>query len=114
MKANGSMRDMQRLDQLHSFLKERHPTYLLDYNIEICKPCKGTGLDIIVTNDGKDFGWDCNSLCKECNGVGFTNIDLGCGLPVEDKFLCRNCDGVGCIDCENEGLVDWVSHCMGR
>jgi hypothetical protein len=56
-KTNGSMRDMQRLDQLHSFLKERHPTYLLDYNIEICKPCKGTGLDIIVTNDGKDFGW---------------------------------------------------------
>ena len=92
---------------LYIFLKSRYKQYLDDNNIKICNKCGGHGLGNVKKFFHNDFSWDGKSFCETCKGVGFTDIPKK--IVVDDShFLCNNCYGGGCKDCNN-GIVDWIT-----
>jgi len=46
-----------------------------------------------------------NELCIECGGMGYTGFKKLAG-----EFVCRTCNGYGCMLCNNKGTVDWITH----
>ena len=100
----------RRADNLFKIFKNKPPEYFLKNSITMCKRCEGTGLSGGKNDIG--FIWDGTSFCEQCYGVGYMGI--GDAIQIDDvTFLCRNCNGVGCGNC-NKGVTDWVSHIMGR
>jgi len=87
------------------------PDEYVKSKVEMCKNCKGTGLDGVW--DNTNCGWNGTDYCDKCHGVGFINIDNKFKSLTDELFICQKCEGVGCNNCNNTGLVDWVGNVMG-
>lgn len=107
----------RRALNLYKFIKaisQKDPEYFERTGIAPCKSCNGTGLaGLWKSSDESDYGWDSGEYCRKCSGIGYTGI-ADDGQVDLLYYICKNCDGRGCIKCENNGIVDWVSHIMGR
>lgn len=64
-----------------------------------CIKCQGSGL-----STGINKMWDTHSYCDICKGDGYFYKEEN---MLNSRF-CPKCEGAGCNDCENKGLVDWV------
>jgi len=105
-----SFEEKQRSNNIFILLHTQSDEFLKKNDIARCVSCGGLG---IITEKGYEFNsWDGMSYCSKCEGTGFVGIKKGLQISKE-HFLCRNCDGSGCKKCKN-GIVDWVSHLMGR
>lgn len=84
--------------------------------IKICKDCNGTGLGGVweSSEGGEDHGWDTYNYCGICYGVGFINVDTKFEALSDTLFICNKCQGVGCIQCDYLGMVDWITHARGE
>ncbi|MFW9871729.1 MAG: hypothetical protein ACFFG0_01415 [Candidatus Thorarchaeota archaeon] len=106
MKLNVSK--MIRSNTIFVFLKNQTDEYLKENSISKCETCKNTGIK------GSGFSWNGTDFCEECEGIGFKGLEMTGGLQVGDTlYLCRNCAGLGCQKCNENGMVDWVGHAMG-
>lgn len=45
------------------------------------------------------------SQCSNCGGMGYIGFE-----KLRGEFVCRTCNGYGCIICDYKGTVDWVTH----
>lgn len=109
-----SLNQEKRALNLFKFLKIQDSNYFEETDIKPCKKCNGTGLAGIWKNhDGSDYGWESGEYCRYCSGIGYTGIADNGQVDLL-HYICRKCDGRGCIDCNYKGIVDWVSHIMGR
>ena len=68
-------------------------------DIKRCGHCNGTGYK---DKHQLDF-------CDICGGIGYRGFK-----KIEGEFVCRTCNGAGCIKCNNRGIVDWIAHANGR
>lgn len=101
---------INRGQTLYRFLKAQPENYFEETTIRPCKSCHGTGLGGIH-GELNDFSWDTYSYCNKCHGVGY--VGLAGTIQIDDiHYICKNCEGVGCIQCVN-GITDWVTHAMG-
>ena len=69
-------------------------------DIKICGHCGGIGF-----KDKVNF----SELCFNCGGIGYVGFK-----KIADQYVCRTCNGYGCILCNQTGVVDWISHANGR
>lgn len=69
-------------------------------DIKRCGHCGGTGLK---------NNYDMDNYCNYCGGVGYKGFK-----KLNNKFICRNCNGGGCSCCDKEGVVDWVDHLTSK
>jgi len=107
-------RQIIRANLFHVFLKKQSNVYFKEHKITKCEKCKQTGLGSLTLCADKTYAWDASSFCSECNGIGYLGIANG-GFTIDLlNFICRKCDGIGCKECEYDGIVDWVAHMMGR
>ena len=98
----------------HGILKKMDIHELAKNRIFTCNECKGTGLKgLYLTKYGKPIGWDCQSYCEKCEGIGFVG-NFKTRKITDQIFLCAKCYGDGCSQCNHKGIVDWVAHVMGR
>ena len=66
--------------------------------INPCGHCGGTGvIDKHILN-----------FCSNCGGVGYIGFKRLYG-----QYVCRSCNGSGCQKCNNNGVVDWITHARG-
>ena len=87
---------------------------LLEENdITKCEKCDGTGCGKITKLKVGGYSWDPTQYCNVCHGVGFLGLR---NLKTFDEklFICGECNGVGCQECDQTGFTDWVAHIMGR
>jgi len=114
MKLSG-VGDIKRANTFHIFFKKQTQEYLEEQSISICPDCEGTGLSNVqilrCLNDERS--WDGVSFCDECKGVGFLGVKGGLQVDLL-HYICRWCEGDGCVACGYEGIVDWIDHSMGR
>ena len=105
-----------RSDRFHSFLKKQPENYFKENNINLCKKCDGSGLDYIKSYDEEvDIfcsSWDTYNYCSYCNGIGYKGFKDDIQIDLLN-FICRDCNGIGCEECNNTGIVDWVTNMMG-
>lgn len=109
---NLTPQQVSRANRFHVILKAKDEEYLDENDIKKCDECNGTGLRYIELSDGSK-GWDTTGYCDECNGIGFKGVSNGFQVD-STSYICRLCDGIGCDECEHTGVVDWVTHLMGR
>ncbi|RLD63312.1 MAG: hypothetical protein DRI84_09835 [Bacteroidetes bacterium] len=114
---NLTEKQVARANRFHAILKTKGKEYFKENNIVPCSCCDKTGLRYTKMTDvnGEVYatGWDTSSFCNECNGIGYKGIANGFQIDILN-FICRNCDGIGCGECNHSGVVDWVTHMMGR
>jgi len=107
---------IHRANLFFVYLKKQTEEYLEENNISKCEKCKGVGLANVKIHQSESMtfsSWDGTSYCDYCNGIGFKGIQEK-GLQIDLlHYICRNCGGLGCKNC-NEGVVDWIDHSMGR
>jgi DnaJ-class molecular chaperone len=98
---------------LKNFMSMKPDEYV-ESKVEICSTCKGTGLGGVWGDvDSGNCSWNGTDYCDKCYGVGFINIDNKFRSLTDELFICQNCEGVGCNNCNHTGLVDWVGNVMG-
>ena len=68
-----------------------------------CDKCDGTGL-YGVNHHEQGASWDGISYCDKCDGTGYINWEKS-----EAFIVCDSCSGVGCLKCNNKGVVDWIT-----
>lgn len=107
-----SSEQVRKANLFHRFLKNQRKSYFKDSTINKCGHCNATGLSGTGKLVEGGFTWDTASYCSRCNGIGYIGI-AGHMKIDETHFICKHCDGIGCIRCKNEGLVDWVTNIMG-
>jgi DnaJ-class molecular chaperone len=101
-------RKIIRANTLFAFLNTQTKEFLIEHKLSRCEECNGRGIVMI-----SDF-WNGTDFCEECNGIGFKGLQIEGGLKVSDTlYLCKNCAGLGCHECEEKGVVDWIRHAMG-
>ena len=80
------------------------PDLLGRLNIHRCEKCDGKGIlneeSITILKDKK------TDDCPNCHGLGFVNIEFIKG----QYYLCRNCNGRGCYQCDFTGVIDWIDN----
>ena len=79
-----------------------------------CEYCDGSGLDGVWTNADGSHGWDGNSHCQKCKGLGYKSNGENKYQITDAVFICHNCGGKGCALCKNKGLTDWVTNAMRK
>ena len=68
-----------------------------------CSACKGKGLEGYHENSiNGGFSWN-GEFCDKCEGVGYYEYK-----PKEGMVVCKSCNGCGCNDCNDIGVMDWV------
>jgi len=89
-------KDQYKIDRLRKFIQSLP---LEDYTFCHCR----AGLKDARLNLSGDYNWT-GEFCDSCNGVGYKLIN------VSDKsiVICSNCKGLGCNDCNDIGVMDWV------
>ncbi len=89
------------------------PQLLEEKGILRCEKCEGTGCGGITKLLVGGYSWDPTQYCNECHGVGFLGLR---NLKTFDEklFICGECNGVGCGECDQTGFTDWIAHAMGR
>lgn len=109
-----------RSDCIYKFLKSQSNDYFKENNIIECDKCDNTGLIHTKTFDKATkiyiSSWDTMNYCDKCNGLGYIiNNSYKDELQIDPiNFICKNCNGIGCDECDNTGIVDWVAHLVGR
>ncbi len=83
-------------------LREYIIKHKLKENYKKCGYCNGTGLEGVGINDG-GFSWE-GGFCYHCNGIGYNELK-----KLEGMVTCSKCEGIGCLQCNNLGLLDWIS-----
>jgi len=108
----------KRADNFYNVLKNfmvMKPDDFIDSGIKICKDCNGNGLGGVWKHENiDDYAWDTSSYCETCYGVGFINFEKKYNALSDEVFICNKCQGVGCINCNGTGMVDWIGNIMGR
>jgi DnaJ-class molecular chaperone len=102
-----------RSTNLYVKLQKQPKEWFKKHGIEICEPCHGTGLRANKLKQG-GYSWDGVSNCDECFGVGYLNIRRGMSFDDDEKYICPNCQSVGCSECEGNGFVDWIRNIMTK
>jgi len=102
-----------RANILHSFIKKQSPAYFDFANVVICEICNGVGLENCGKSQDGGYHWDGKSYCDACFGIGYIGVSGGMKVS-ESDYMCRNCDSIGCKECNMTGVVDWIAHIMGR
>lgn len=90
-------------------IKETPDKRLLQYGLNRCWACKGTGLQDVVYFDGS-YSWS-GKYCKTCKGTGLTGkLEDYLKLPLGENYMyiCKQCLGEGCKQCNYMGLGDWL------
>jgi hypothetical protein len=87
------------------YCSKHEPWVLADNGILVCNaPNCHNGLVGVGVGIEDNYSWS-GEYCKKCNGYGF--------LFDENKIYefktCPICNGDGCEDCEEKGIVDWVT-----
>ncbi len=96
-------------------LWERNPEFIKKADIKQCDACSGTGLDKYVKIEGGGYQWDPGNYCDTCHGIGYIHLDDLCKISLDETtYICGECYGIGCGNCEDTGKVDWITHAMGR
>lgn len=106
-----SSKEIRRANNFHSYLRSKTPIELYEMEIQMCSECQGTGLSHYKRMKEGGYSWDSKSYCEKCHGVGYIGFD---NQFDHVTFVCAICDGVGCLECNNTGFTDWISHAMGR
>jgi len=106
-------RQVFRANRFHVILKSKDAEYFKENKITPCEKCNNTGLGGYFENYDGTKGWDTTSYCDECNGIGFKGVSNGFQVDLTN-YICRLCDGIGCKECNYTGVVDWITHMMGR
>jgi DnaJ-class molecular chaperone len=91
-----------RSNKIFKVIKEferMFPEELRKCDINQCGHCSGTGY-----NDKHQL-----DFCDWCGGMGYKGFK-----KIQGEFVCRTCNGCGCRRCDNNGIVDWVTHANGR
>ena len=106
-----------RSNRFHLYLKQQSEKYFEENDIIPCEKCDRTGLNHFTWTDSENIiygrGWDTTSYCDDCNGIGYKGRSNT--IRIDDlHFICRLCDGIGCDECNQTGIVDWVANIMGR
>lgn len=99
-------------DRLHVIVKnfrEAFPDNFENSGLKICPNCQGTGLPVKKGENSDITFWEPGTYCDSCSGIGFLGAER-----IYNKYLCKFCKGNGCKKCRDSGLVDWVTHAMGR
>jgi DnaJ-class molecular chaperone len=105
-----SSKEIRRANNLYSYLKRKTQIELNEMEIDICSECQGTGLSEYQKLEC-GYYWDSKSYCEKCNGIGYIGLEKQFNYVI---FICRFCNGVGCLKCNNTGFTDWISHVMER
>jgi len=91
-----------RTNEIYSVIKKfEHwfPEEFVKCDIKRCGHCNATGLKDKNTEAG---------YCAFCGGMGYKGFK-----KLENKFVCRTCNGGGCNLCNHEGTVDWIAYARG-
>jgi len=124
---NLESQDIERVNRARDFILKTSASELLK-KLK-CRKCRGTGLwNVSYTPDGEWTGWDCNTYCDYCKGIGYIN-------PAEfdtTLYKCNRCDGDGVVDnpdhnkhgwenrtteckhCQGFGFVNWIENLFGK
>ena len=110
------MLDDKQTSRANNFFKQiliTDPELLEEKGLLKCKKCDATGLGGLIKLHKGGYSWDPTQYCDKCHGVGFTGMR---NLKTFDEklFICGECNGVGCKECEHSGFTDWIAHAMGR
>ena len=109
-----NIKQIHRANLFHMFLKKQDVEYFDLANIWKCESCNGTGLEGYgKLKSGGGYHWDAKSYCDKCDGIGYCGLMGGNQISMID-YICRTCNGHGCSECKYQGIVDWISHSMGR
>ena len=112
--------DIIRSNCIYKFLKNKSEDYFEENDIIKCNQCNNTGLEHskLFDKDSKTVitSWDTMNYCSKCKGVGYIlNNSYEDESQIDSiNFVCKNCNGSGCRECDNTGIVDWVAHMVGR
>lgn len=102
---------IRRSNLFHEFLKRQDACYFEESSITKCQKCHTTGLaNYKQMADGGS--WDTASFCDNCNGIGYKGVASEIQIDLLN-FVCKQCDGIGCVKCDHRGIVDWVTNIMG-
>lgn len=106
-----------QIRRAHNFFRQLKITdekMLEEKGIVICESCEGTGLGGLTKLNGPGgYAWDPLQYCDKCHGVGFNGLrDIN--TLDDNRFICGECNGVGCGECAQSGFTDWIAHAMGR
>lgn len=110
------MLDDNQLSRANNFFKQilaTEPELLEEKGLTRCDHCDGTGLGSLTKLHKGGYSWDPTQYCNDCHGVGFLGMK---NLKTFDEklFICGECNGVGCKECDQSGFTDWIAHAMGR
>ena len=98
--------DIERnANKIHSVIKHFEyifPEELAKTDIKRCGHCDATGLQDRSQATHPFY-------CFNCGGTGYVGYE-----KIKKAFTCRMCNGSGCDLCDWTGMVDWVTHAMGR
>ena len=115
--------EVQKTNTIHKYLKSKSVEELEELKIYKCGHCNGTGIPttesyMIWHTYIKKYMWDTVNFCEKCQGVGYVCLEKSDYLNSYDldgiNFICKTCNGKGCGECGNTGIVDWAAHIMGR
>ena len=110
------MLNNQQINKANNFFKRlliTDPKVLIDKGLMRCNKCSGTGLGGINKLKVGGYSWDASKYCNVCHGVGFLGL-RNLKTFDENLFICGECNGVGCENCDRTGFTDWIAHAMGR
>lgn len=102
---------VKRADNLFRQLKRQTSEWLESHSVDKCQQCDGTGLKASKLLNG-GYSWDTHAYCDKCYGVGFVGIKNTMNFDGE-KYICKQCQSVGCRKCDFTGFVDWITYAMG-
>lgn len=92
---------MQRANKIFKTIKDFESLFPEEFektSIRQCGHCNGTGFsDKSLQNQ-----------CSNCGGMGYVGFK-----KIYGAHVCRACNAYGCTYCNNEGVVDWVTHATG-
>lgn len=108
---------MRRANAIYLSVKrlwKQNPEFVRIADIKQCTACDATGLDKYKKNAG-GYQWTPGSYCDACHGIGYIHLDDLCKVSLDETtYICGECYGIGCGNCEDTGKVDWITHARGR
>ncbi len=105
-----------QISKANNFFKQilaTDPKQLEEKGLTKCDNCDGTGLGGLTKLKVGGYSWDPTQYCNKCYGVGFSGM-RNLKTFDENLFICGECNGVGCGECNLTGFTDWIAHAMGR
>lgn len=103
-----------RSQNLFLMIRKQSKEWFEEHGIEKCKACDGTGLKASKLQSGGGYMWDNQSYCDKCYGVGYVGIKTALSFGTNEKYICPECQSIGCEQCDMTGFVDWITHAMGK